>query len=546
MAGCCPDSPPSSALGAAFAEANGPESDIRRGESVECYMQRGGNTTGLHDDATENVLNKIDNTSIPITRTGTTATVSTSFRLTVGSTRVPNSWTMTVSPASTRLSLSVSGLLTGLWSASAGQSELGKTFKIQVTASDGSEIDTRGFTIAPTIGNENDEIRLINPLPGGIVNSKFGPRMHPILHVMKPHTGIDLKLSDRSVTDVVAACDGEIILAGGNPSTGYGLRVWIRHLTSSGSHICSTTYNHLNKTYVAVGQKVMAGQAIGKEGSTGASTGNHLHFEVKLPDGKFIDPEPLINGTLTVSNKTLPSGDADTGSLQTRSSKASLSETESKAKQASCEAFGPGYPAAIPPESTDQTPVVAGTDPFERAWFFTMQHEVGPHWNTTPQYSPGDLELEAGLIDTREQRKKDGYVNTANFPGGETKFGIAQKPNPGIKVTTATYSTAKNTGYNNYWKSSANPCTGKGSLIAVMLFDINYLHGPGNARKIYQISAVTSGPNDSRSTQLAACYILHGAQVQFINSIPRPEFTKGWLKRADELYAYVKNLPGPY
>lgn len=547
---CCPPTPPSAAIGGAFAEANGPESDLRPGETVECYMARGGNTTGRHDDATSNLLEKIENTSIPITRSTSTAQFSNvQFRLTAGSVSTVSSWSMVDAgggePLAT-LGLSPSQqttfMTTGLLNGAISPAAYGKTFKIQVTAvGPSSNIDTRTFVFSPSVGDSGTEIRLVSPLPGGIINSKFGPRLHPIQNVMKAHTGIDMKMADRSVRDVVAAADGEVILAGGNPATGYGIRVHIKHITSTGQHLCTTTYNHLNKVYVQVGQKVMGGQKIGLEGTTGSSTGNHLHFECKLPDGKFIDPEPLINGEIQVARATLPNGDGDPTWTSNQTSSASLSQEDVRAKQNSCEAFGPGYPAAVPPETTDATP--PSTDPFELAWQFTMKHEVGPHWQTTPAFSPGDPDVDVGAIDTPLQRKKTGYVNSPNYPGGETKFGVAQSPNPRTDVTTMDYAEAKNIGFNNYWKSAKTSCIGKGGAVGVMLFDMNYLHGDGNARKIYQNSGVVSSSGDSQAKQLADCQLLHEARVAFIRSIPRPEYTKGWLRRADECLAYVQSLP---
>ncbi len=535
MAGCCPPAPPSSAIGAAFAEANGPESDIRPGESVECYMARGGNTTGLQDDATQNVPDKIDNASIPLNVTPTAVSVDVQFKLTAGSTRTATTWTMTPVPAG--LTLTTAGHLTGTFSAKG-------TFKVTVTAADGTgTIDSRGFTMGVQPGGEDAKIQLISPLPGAQVNSKFGPRMHPIQKVMKPHTGIDMKYPDRSVKDVCAAADGEVVMAGGNPSTGYGIRVWIKHLNGSGTHLCTTTYNHLSKIYVSTGQKVMAGQKIGLEGSTGASTGNHLHFECRLPDGKFIDPLPLIRGTTSVADKTLDNGDADPSATSAYSSNAALTDAEVQARQQGCEAFGPTYPPANPPETTDATPApaVPSTDPFELAWYFTMTHEVGPQWTAS---SPSDPEVIAGSIGTSSQRKKVGYVNTPNYPGGETKFGVAQKPNPRLVVKTATYAQAKNLGFNNYWKSAPRSCVGIAPYLAIMLFDMNYLHGGGNAKTIYDAAGVSSvPPGASQSTQLAACEDLYAARVEFIRRIPRPEFTVGWLKRAKDCLAYIQTLP---
>lgn len=536
---CCPETPPSAALGAAAGQANGSENDIRPGETIECYMARAGNTTGQHADATENVPDTIEQNSIPIKRTATAASIDPAaglqFTLVVGSTRTPTSWTMTNIPPG--LTFTTGGKLSGTFSPAA----LGQIFKVSVAAIDGTgTIDTRAFVIAPTIGDESTQIQLITPLPGAIINSRYGLRLWD--GVMKPHTGVDMVYANKSVGDVVAAADGVVLLPGGAATSGYGNRVWIKHFTGSGKHLCTTTYNHLAKIYVAENQRVMAGQKIGLEGTTGHSTGNHLHFECKLPDGKFIDPEPLIRGSMSVARKTLPNNDADPANIVTRTSEAALSGAESEARSRGCEPFGPGYPAASPPETTDPTPVppTPSTDPFENAWYFTMTAEVGPFW--TNAY-PSDPDVIAGAIETSAQRRKCGYVDTPNYPGGTTKFGIAQKPNPKLIVKTCTYADAKQAGFNNYWKSSKISCVPLAPLIAVMQFDLNFLHGDGNARGIYNSAGISGVPvNASRTVQLAACQALHAAQLAFIQSIPRPEYTKGWKNRSIALYGYVQAI----
>jgi hypothetical protein len=539
MAGCCPPVPPSTAIGAAFSEASGPESDMRPGETVECYMARGGNTTGLQDDATGNVNDKIENASIPIVRTPTSASVDVQFRLTKGSTHETEStlaWTIDTLPPG--LTLTTSGHLSGTFS------DLTAKYKIKITVAwSGGTLDVRGYTVAPSAGGEGTEIQLISPLPGSIVNSKFGPRMHPIQKVMKMHTGIDMKYADRAVKDCLAAADGTVMLAGGNPGTGYGVRVWVKHLSGAGKHLCTTTYNHLAKVYVQEGQKVMAGQKIGLEGSTGASTGNHLHFECKLPDGKFIDPEPLIRGSLDVARSTLPNGDG--ADVETRTSTASLGEAEVQARQESCEPFGPAYPAALPPETTDPAnPAPPTNDPFELAWFFTMTAEVGPHWSAS---SASDPDVIAGLIGTSAQRNKVGYVNIENFPGGETKFGIAQKPNPRTVVRTVDYAGAKKTGFNNYWKGSPIPSTGtlltNAPLVSVMLFDINFHHGGGNGRKIFNDAGLAISGVQSQAQQQAMCVQLNTARLNFIKKLARLADFPGWTTRANNCLAYCQSLP---
>lgn len=117
------------------------------------------------------------------------------------------------------------------------------------------------------------------PVPGP-VTSPFGWRMHPIFHVMKMHTGVDLHASMGD--PIHAAADGTVIVAGWRG--GYGKCVIIQH---SGN--LSTLYGHQSEILVSVGQVVKRGQVIGKVGSTGYSTGPHLHFEVRV-NGTPVNP----------------------------------------------------------------------------------------------------------------------------------------------------------------------------------------------------------------------------------------------------------------
>lgn len=116
------------------------------------------------------------------------------------------------------------------------------------------------------------------------VTSGYGMRYHPVLHQNKMHTGIDYGVP--SNTPVYAMAEGEVIIA--KYLSGYGNTVVINH----GSGI-TTLYAHNSSLLVSVGQKVKMGQKISKSGSTGYSTGPHLHFEVRK-DGKPIDPSPYV------------------------------------------------------------------------------------------------------------------------------------------------------------------------------------------------------------------------------------------------------------
>lgn len=114
----------------------------------------------------------------------------------------------------------------------------------------------------------------------GTVTSGFGYRIHPIFHVRKMHTGIDI---DADMGDPIkAASAGTVVSAGWRG--GYGRCVVIQH---SGG--LATLYAHLSVISVSVGEKVNQGQVIGKVGSTGYSTGPHLHFEVRV-NGEAVDP----------------------------------------------------------------------------------------------------------------------------------------------------------------------------------------------------------------------------------------------------------------
>lgn len=118
----------------------------------------------------------------------------------------------------------------------------------------------------------------------GPITSPFGMRRHPITGVYKLHTGIDIGAS--CGTPIRAAATGTVLEAGYNSA--YGWRTVMTNGVVSGRNL-ATTYNHQSRLGVAAGQRVSLGQIIGWVGSTGYSTGCHLHFEV-LVNGEFVDP----------------------------------------------------------------------------------------------------------------------------------------------------------------------------------------------------------------------------------------------------------------
>lgn len=110
---------------------------------------------------------------------------------------------------------------------------------------------------------------LVRPTSGGYISSKYGE-----IRGNKAHKGIDI--AEDLGKDVSASLDGKVIRAGYN-SAGYGNLVIIEH-----DNNMKTYYAHLNKIYVAPGDIVKKGNVIGVVGSTGNSTGPHLHFELRV------------------------------------------------------------------------------------------------------------------------------------------------------------------------------------------------------------------------------------------------------------------------
>ena len=121
----------------------------------------------------------------------------------------------------------------------------------------------------------------------GWISSEFGMRFHPLHQEWRLHTGRDYAAPCGS--PVRAAASGTIIMAG--DGGGYGNRVVIDHGLVSGDHL-ATTYNHL-RSIRQWGGRVSRGEVIGYEGTTGSSTGCHLHFET-LEDGDFVDPRKYL------------------------------------------------------------------------------------------------------------------------------------------------------------------------------------------------------------------------------------------------------------
>jgi len=115
---------------------------------------------------------------------------------------------------------------------------------------------------------------------GGRVTSGYGTRMHPLLGHARFHRGIDLAAA--MGTPIRAAADGRVVRAGWRG--GYGRQVALAH-----GHGLDTSYSHLSRILARPGEAVRRGQVIGLAGSSGLSTGPHVHFEAAR-NGRPIDP----------------------------------------------------------------------------------------------------------------------------------------------------------------------------------------------------------------------------------------------------------------
>src|SRR5262249_19705907 len=127
------------------------------------------------------------------------------------------------------------------------------------------------------------------PLSGEIeMTSGFGVRMDPFFRSLAMHTGVDMRANSGEPVHATAA--GKVTSAGW--SGGYGRMVEVDH-----GNGLSTRYGHLSAIEVSEGQMVRVGQVVGRVGSTGRSTGPHLHYETRV-DGDAVDPQKFLRAAL--------------------------------------------------------------------------------------------------------------------------------------------------------------------------------------------------------------------------------------------------------
>lgn len=184
------------------------------------------------------------------------------------------------------------------------------------------------------------------------------------------------------------------------------------------------------------------------------------------------------------------------------------------------------------------------TAAYEKAVDHAMLYEVGGFWKLTP-------EVEAGLIDTKAQKKAVGYVDDLLDNGGETKYGIAKNANPDLNIKTLDWEGAKAVYYKRYWLNGS--CDKLPGRISVLHFDGCVNHGVGRANKFLQralgvgvdgvIGSVTAAKAHA-GDEIAICNAICDQRDQFYRNIvannpSQGRFLNGWLRRINEMRAFT-------
>jgi murein DD-endopeptidase MepM/ murein hydrolase activator NlpD len=172
--------------------------------------------------------------------------------------------------------------------AETGESESGRLLYAGLQRSNGRDIRLMQWTVggqaqwfeASGVGGRTGGLQ--QPVPGRIT-SGYGYRTHPILGYRRFHRGLDIGAGHG--TPILATTDGQVARAGWGG--GYGNVVELRH----GGGL-ATRYGHMSRISVSAGQRVRQGQVIGYVGSTGLSTGPHLHYEM-FRNGQLVDPRSV-------------------------------------------------------------------------------------------------------------------------------------------------------------------------------------------------------------------------------------------------------------
>lgn len=147
------------------------------------------------------------------------------------------------------------------------------------------------LAVAVAVGPMTRAVRFEQPLPGYRINSRFGLRRLAAFGAARAHEGVDIAAPSGAA--VLSTAEGRVDRVGYDAG-GYGNFVELRHPNGM-----SSFYGHMSRVDVRVGDRLGSGERLGRVGSTGRSTGSHLHFEIRR-DGAKIDPERVLGRAFTI------------------------------------------------------------------------------------------------------------------------------------------------------------------------------------------------------------------------------------------------------
>ena len=191
----------------------------------------------------------------------------------------------------------ITGVIDASQAAPSGDREFAELFANWRSIDKAGVVTTGGGTSPAPIASVSVPSRM--PLDNATLTSDFGMRTHPVLGGRRNHKGIDLAAP--TGTPVYATADG--VVARAEWFSSYGNYIQIEH----GGEM-QTRYAHLSGYAVAAGEQVRKGQLIGYVGTTGRSTGPHLHYEVRVA-GEAVDPTPyMVETQIASADPTLGQG----------------------------------------------------------------------------------------------------------------------------------------------------------------------------------------------------------------------------------------------
>lgn len=191
------------------------------------------------------------------------------------------------------------------------------------------------------------------------------------------------------------------------------------------------------------------------------------------------------------------------------------------------------------------------THAFEKAVNHAMLYEVGGFWKLTP-------DVEAGLINTQDQRHACGYTVDPTDRGGETKFGVAKNANPDLDITALTWEEAKAVYFKRYWLQAH--CNELPPRLAVLHFDGAINSGVGRAAKFLQraVGAVADGAIGpatialvQQKDEIEMCHEICDFRERYYEEIvandpTQAKYIKGWLRRIQEMRDFTTTLSNDF